>query len=39
MAEVQITPGWVGGSGGGGDNRLPAKLVANTSCGIPSGTG
>ena len=25
--------------GGGGGNRLPAKLVANTSCGISKGTG
>ena len=30
---------WRGGGGGGGGNRLPAKLVANTSCGISTGTG
>ena len=28
-----------GGGGGGGGGRLPAKLLANTSCGISTGTG
>ena len=28
-----------GGGGGGGGNRVPAKLVANTCCGISTGTG